>query len=77
MDFKIIGTIRNVRVFAKGKSIRERKRLWKAYGRARWSKVRGTARIKISDGTTHEAEIHWYEAHGIGKKEFKIKRLLD
>lgn len=47
------------------------------YGSGRWRKVKGIAKVKLSDNTIYNAEIHWYEAHGIGKKQFKIKRLLD
>jgi hypothetical protein len=67
----------DVEVIAKGKTLRERKRLWKVYGKARWRKLKGIANIEFSDGTICQAEIHWYEAHGIGAKEHKIKRILD
>ncbi len=77
MHFKIAGKIANVETIATGAAIRERKRLWKLYGKARWKKLKGTADIELSDGTMCRAEIHWYEAHGIGAKEYKIKRLLD
>lgn len=76
MDFKIIGAITDIRVIAKGARIRERRRLWKVYGRGVWRKLKGTASIKLGDDTMVKAELHWYEAHGIGKKEFKIKRII-
>lgn len=76
MSFEILGGIRNVALIASGKSIREYRRLCKIYGRGRWRKLKGNAEIRLSDGTIHLAELHWYEAHGIGKKEFKIKRIL-
>jgi len=76
MSFEVLGEIETVELIAKGLGIRERKRLWKAYGRAVWRKMKGNARIKLKNGTIHQAELHWYEAHGLGKKEFKIKRLL-
>jgi hypothetical protein len=76
MHFKIVGRIRDVEVIATGTAIRERKRLWKIYGKGRWRKLKGMADIELVDGTTCEAEIHWYEAHGIGAKEHKIKRIL-
>ena len=76
MHFKIVGRIANVELIASGKAIRERRRLWKIYGKARWRKLKGTAPIQFLDGTIRHAEIHWYEAHGIGRKEFKIKRFL-
>ena len=75
-DFRIVGNIRSVETIAVGRKIRERQRLIKAYGKGRWRKLKGYARIEESDGTIAQAEIHWYEAHGIGKKEFKIKRYL-
>ena len=76
MDFKIVGRIKDVEVIAIGAAIRERKRLWKIYGKARWRKLKGNASIRFSDGTVCQAEIHWYEAHGIGAKEHKIKRIV-
>ena len=76
MDFELIGPISNVEVIAVGKSIREVARLRKAYGSGRWRRLKGIARIRLSDGTDCRAEVHWYEAHGIGRKEMKIKYLL-
>jgi hypothetical protein len=76
MDFKIVGRIKDVEVIATGAAIRERKRLWKTYGKARWRKLKGKASIRFSDGAMCQAEIHWYEAHGIGAKEHKIKRII-
>ncbi len=77
MYFKIVGRIKDVEVIASGQAIRERKRLWKRYGKARWRKLKGIADIRLADGTICQAEIHWYEAHGIGAKEHKIKRLFE
>jgi hypothetical protein len=77
MGFTIVSPIRDIEIIAIGKAIRQRKRLWKIYGKGRWRKVKGIASIKFSDGATCEAEIHWYEAHGIGAKEYKIKRIID
>ncbi len=76
MFFEILGPIQNIETIAVGHSIRELKRLRKVYGPGRWRKLKGTAKIKLPEGTFALAEIHWYEAHGIGKKEFKIKRIL-
>lgn len=76
MYFEIVGDIREVEVIATGPGVRERKRLWKTYGRGAWRKMKGTASVKLRDGALVMAELHWYEAHGIGKKEFKIKRLV-
>jgi hypothetical protein len=75
--FKIVGRISDIETIASGKAIRERRRLRKLYGGQRWRKLKGTAAIKLEDGTICHAELHWYEAHGIGAKEFKIKRILE
>lgn len=77
MYFEIIGDITNAETFAVGSSIRELGRLRKFYGRGRWRKRKGLARVRLADGTIRQAEVHWYEAHGIGRKEFKIKRYID
>ena len=76
MHFKIVGPIANVEVIARGSAIRERKRLGKVYGRGRWRKLKGITDIQFPDGTMCRAEGHWYEAHGIGAKEYKIKRIV-
>jgi hypothetical protein len=76
MRFAILGEISNVETFATGSGIREIARLRRIYGRARWRKRKGIARIKLADGAIHLAELHWYEATGIGRKEIKIKHLL-
>ena len=76
MTFKILGEVREIELIAKGSALRERRRLWKAYGRGSWRKLKGRASIELSSGVVIEAELHWYEAHGIGKKEFKIKRII-
>jgi len=77
MYFKIIGEVTGVETFAVGSGIRELPRLRRVYGKGRWRKRKGVAQIQLSDGSIRLAEIHWYEATGIGKKEFKIKRYLD
>jgi hypothetical protein len=77
MYFEILGDISNVETFAIGTSIREIARLRKFYGRGRWRKRKGIARVRLEDGELRLAEVHWYEAHGIGRKEFKIKRYVD
>ena len=76
MYFEILSKITNIETIAIGKSIRELKRLEKTYGKGWWRKLKGIAKIKLPDGMVCLAEIHWYEAHGIGKKEFKIKHVL-
>ena len=77
MNFEILGEIDDIEIIAVNRSIRELDRLQKNYGSGRWRKLKGTATIQLEDGTVCEAEIHWYEAHGIGKKEFKIKYILE
>ena len=74
--FEIIGEISQVETFAAGSGIRERARLRRVYGRGRWRKRKGVAWVRLADGSIHFAEVHWYEAAGIGRKEFKIKHLL-
>jgi hypothetical protein len=76
MRFEILGEISDIETFATGSGIREINRLRRIYGRGRWRKRKGMAQVRLSDGTIHVAEIHWYEAAGIGRKELKIKYLL-
>jgi hypothetical protein len=76
MRFELLGEIFDIETFATGSSIREIARLRRIYGRGRWRKRKGVARVRLSDGTVHLAELHWYEATGIGRKEYKIKHLL-
>ncbi len=76
MAFQILGEISNIETFATGSGIREVARLRRIYGRGRWRKRKGTARVRLADGSVHQAEVHWYEASGIGRKEFKIKRFI-
>jgi hypothetical protein len=76
MHFEILGEISEIETIATGSSIRERSRLRKTYGRGRWRKRKGVARIRLGDGSLHLAEVHWYEAFGLGRKEFKIKLFL-
>lgn len=76
MPLEIIGEIEHVEVIATGRSIRELRRLVKAYGDGRWRKLKGLGSVRLPNGTVVLAEIHWYEAHGLGRKEAKIKRIL-
>jgi len=76
MEFEIIDELTDIETIAIGTAIREIARLRKFYGRGRWRKLKGVTTVRLPDNTVHQAEVHWYEAHGIGKKEFKIKRLL-
>ncbi|MCB0167015.1 MAG: hypothetical protein KDI79_22500 [Anaerolineae bacterium] len=76
MYFEIIGEITEIEIIAVGSSIRDIARLRKQYGRGRWRKLKGVAMVRLSDDRVRQAEIHWYEAHGIGKRKLKIKRFL-
>ncbi len=77
MGFEIIGQIVDVETIAVGSGIREVARLRRMYGRGKWRKLKGVARVRLGSGRIRLAEIHWYEAHGIGKREIKRKRYLD
>ncbi len=77
MGLEVIGEITEVETIAVGGGIREVARLRRIYGRGRWRKLKGMARVRLDDGRIRLAEVHWYEAHGIGKKEIKRKRDLD
>lgn len=73
MDFEIIGEITRVETIAIGTGVRNRARLRKQYGGGRWRKLKGLANVRLPNGRIRLAELHWYEAHGIGKREFKLK----
>lgn len=73
IDFKLVGEITNTEIIAVGKSIRDLARLNRTHGKGRWRKLKGAANVELPSGRIRLAEVHWYEAHGIGKKEMKIK----
>jgi hypothetical protein len=77
VGFEVVGQITDVERIAAGASIREVARLRRAYGVGRWRKLKGLASVRLGDGTIMTAEVHWYEAHGLGRKELKIKRFLN
>ena len=77
MHFEVVGKIENVKNIAVGGRIRDIMRLRRKYGPGRWRKLKGVANIRLSRGSVRKAEVHWYEAHGIGRKKLKIKRFLD
>jgi hypothetical protein len=77
MWFELVGDITAIETIAVGGAIREVARLKKHYGKGGWRKMKGIGTVRLPDGTICKAEIHWYEAHGIGKKELKVKRLID
>jgi hypothetical protein len=76
-SFEIISDITDIEVIAIGNSIRDLERLREQYGDGRWRKMKGIALIQLSNGHVRKAEIHWYEAHGVGRKEFKRKGYLE
>jgi hypothetical protein len=76
MDFEIVSDITNIVRIASGNSIRDLSRLNRQFGKGRWRKLKGVALVRLEDESIQRAEIHWYEAHGIGRRGFKIKRYL-
>ncbi len=77
MYFEIVGPITNIERIAVGRSIRQFSRLRGRYGRGRWRKLKGIAMVRLAGGELRRAEIHWYEAHGVGRVRYKIKRFVD
>ena len=77
MKFELISRIEKVEIIAVGGQIRDLQKIRKKHGKGRWRKLKGIGRIRLADGTECYAELHWYEAHGVGKKEMKVKELLD
>ena len=76
MEFEILGEIRDIETIATGRGVNIRRYLERSYGKGRWRKMKGIVSVRLEDGTIWEAEIHWFEAHGIGRKDFKIKRVI-
>jgi hypothetical protein len=77
VTFEVIGRIEQVETVAAGPSVKVRSFLWKIYGRGRWRKLKGIATVRLANGNLRRVELHWYEAHGIGKRDLKIKKYLD
>ncbi len=77
MDFEVIGKISNIETIAIGSGIREFLNLKKQFGNVKWRKIKGIAQVQLSSGNVRQAELHWYEGHGVGKRKMKIKRFLD
>ena len=77
MDFDLVGDLTDIETIAVGRGIHDLSRLRRLYGEGRWRKMKGSARIRLRNGRIRLAELHWYEAHGIGKKEVKRKQYLD
>jgi hypothetical protein len=76
IQFEILGEISDIETIAEGRGVYIRRYLERTYGKGRWRKMKGIGTVKLSDATICEAEIHWFEAHGIGRKDFKIKRVI-
>ena len=76
MDFEVVGKIENIETIAVGGRIRDIMRIQRQFGTGRWRKLKGIARVSLPNGAIRRAEVHWYEAHGIGRKKMKIKRFL-
>jgi hypothetical protein len=74
--FEIVGDVSGIETIAEGAGIRELAELEEAYGHGRWRKLKGTGLVRLADGRVAPAELHWYEAHGIGRRRLKIKRFL-
>jgi hypothetical protein len=77
VKFEIIGEIEDVETVAVGSNIRDLSQLYKRYGRGRWRKLKGVALVQLPNGQVRRVELHWYEAHGIGRRDIKIKRYWD
>jgi len=77
MKYEIVGRITNVEAIASGPGVRLRRYLRKVYGTGRWRKLKGIASVRLPNGAVRKVELHWYEAHGIGRKDLKIKRYLE
>ncbi len=76
MDFELVSRISDIETIAAGQAIRVLRHLRRAYGRGRWRKMKGVATVRLSNGALRRVELHWYEAHGIGKRDLRIKRYL-
>jgi hypothetical protein len=76
-SFELVSDITDIETIATGTSLRDRARLRKKYGPGRWRKLKGIALIRLQSGRIRKTELHWYEAHGLGRKEMKRKRYLD
>ncbi|MBF8276039.1 MAG: hypothetical protein HW390_1112 [Candidatus Brocadiaceae bacterium] len=77
MKFDIVSQIEDIEIVAVGTGIRDLAYLQKVYGHGRWRKLKGSAYVKLHNGRLRRVELHWYEAHGVGQKDMKIKHYLD
>ncbi len=76
-DFELLGAFTDIEIIAVNLSIRERRRLREQFGGRRWRKLKGVGRVRFPNGEVRLAEVHWYEAHGVGRRKMKVKRVLD
>ena len=76
-DFELIGPLTGIQTIAVNLSIRERRRLKEQFGGRRWRKLKGVSLVRFPNGEVRRAELHWYEAHGVGRRKMKVKRVLD
>jgi len=76
MDYEILGEIQDIETIASGHNIHIRRYLERTYGKGRWRKMKGITTLQFADGSICKAEIHWFEAYGIGRKDFKIKKII-
>ncbi len=76
-DFELLGAFTDIEIIAVNLSIRERRRLREQFGGRRWRKLKGVGRMRFPNGEVRLAEVHWYEAHGVGRRKMKVKRVLD
>jgi len=74
--FKIVSEIKEIETIAEGHGIKNLRRLYRIYGKTKWRKLKGKCQVKLEDGAVLSAEVHWYEGHGVGKKEIKIKKII-
>ena len=77
IDFQLLGDVKDIEPIAVNLSIRERKSLQSRFGGRRWRKLKGVALVRFPNGEVRHAELHWYEAHGVGRRKMKVKRVLD
>ena len=76
-DFQLLGAVKEIELIAVNLSIRERRKLKARFGGSRWRKLKGVALVRFPNGEVRRAELHWYEAHGVGRRKMKVKRILD
>ena len=77
MYFELVSEITGIVTIAAGSRIRDLARLRRQFGPGRWRKRKGIASVRLDSGRVRRVEIHWYEAHGIGRVKMKIKRFVD